>query len=86
MSGQKRKYRRTEAGRKAWENPHSGLPQAYRRILGLMLGVAYSDEVVGAMQEFPARQVLDWLDELDTLCFVESLPFAAGAAEMAQAA
>jgi hypothetical protein len=88
MSGEKRKYRRTEAGRKAWENPHSGLPHAYRRILGLMHSVAYADEVLGAMQEFSARQVLDWLDELDTLCVVESLPFApsADAAEMAQAA
>ncbi|MGH8668913.1 MAG: hypothetical protein ACREUH_06725 [Burkholderiales bacterium] len=88
MSGEKRKYRRTEAGRKAWESQQSGLPAAYRRILGLMHAAAYSDEVLGAMQEFSARQVLDWLDELDTLGFVEALPFAAGAgaAQMQQAA
>ncbi len=79
MAREARKYRRTEAGRKAWASPGSGLPAAYRRILGMVQGVAYSDEVLRGMPDCAARQVQDWLDELETLCFLESLPFAANA-------
>ena len=77
MSREPRKYRRTETGRKAWESPHSGLPSGYRRILGLIHGVAYSEEVLRSMQDCAVRQVQDWLDELETLGFLESLPFVA---------
>ncbi len=74
---EKRKYRQTDTGRKAWESLDSGLPPAYRRILDLVQGVAYSDEILAAMQDCCPRQVQAWLDELETLCFVEALPFAA---------
>jgi hypothetical protein len=45
----------------------------------MVQGVAYSDEVLRGMHDCAARQVQDWLDELETLCFLESLPFAANA-------
>ncbi len=81
-------YRRTEAGRKAWESRNSGLPPAYRRILGLIHGTAHCDEVLSAMRDCAGKQVHDWLDELETLCFIESLAFASGAqpAGLSQAA
>lgn len=75
-------YRRTDAGRKAWECPASGLPEPYRQILGLLKTTMRSTEVLSGMHGFPAKKVLDWLDELETLCFIEpvsrkSLPQAA---------
>ena len=76
MAGKSRKYRRTEAGRKAWRSRHSGLPPAYRRILGLVHSGTYSEAVFAGMRDYPGRQVQDWLDELETLCFIESLPCA----------
>jgi hypothetical protein len=77
---EKRKYRQTDNGRKAWESRTSGLPPAYRRILDLVQGVAYSDEILAAMQDCCPRQVQCWLDELETLCFIEVLPFAGAGA------
>src|SRR5688572_27860174 len=71
MAREARKYRRTEAGRRAWESPGSGLPAAYRRILGMVRGVAYSDEVLRGMHDCAARQVQDWLDEPETRCLHE---------------
>jgi hypothetical protein len=75
---EQRKYRQTDTGRKAWESGNSGLPPAYRRILGVVNGVAYSDEILGAMHDCCPKQVQAWLDELETLCFIEALPFAGG--------
>jgi hypothetical protein len=77
MAADRRSYRRTEAGRRAWQSRRSGLPPAYRTILGLLGRAACCEDVVAAMPGYPRRQVLDWLDELDTLCFVESQPLAA---------
>lgn len=75
---EKRLYRRTETGRKAWASLQSGLPAAYRRILGLIHNATYCDEVLSGMPDCAARQVRAWLDELETLCFIEALPFASG--------
>lgn len=77
MAEEQRKYRQTEAGRKAWESRNSGLPGAYRRILGLVQSVTCADEIFAGMQEYAGKQVQDWLDELETLCFIESPPASA---------
>jgi hypothetical protein len=76
MAWDTRTYQRTEAGRKAWESRHSGLPAAYRRILGVVQSVACSDEIFAALPEYGVKELKYWLDELETLCFLEALPFA----------
>ena len=85
---QKRTYRQTDTGRKAWESGNSGLPPAYRRILGLVQATACSDDILAGMSDCCQKQVQDWIDELETLCFIEALPFAGGrdAAHLSQAA
>jgi hypothetical protein len=79
MARPQRIYRRTETGGRALQSDQSGLPPAYREILRLLDGVAYAEDVLTGMRGFSEKQVLDWLDELDTLCFVESLPLTSGA-------
>jgi hypothetical protein len=85
---EQRKYRQTDTGRKAWESVHSGLPPAYRRILEVVNGVAYSDEILAALEDCCPKQVQAWVDELETLCFIEALPFAGGrgASDLSRAA
>jgi hypothetical protein len=73
---ERRTYRQTDTGRKAWESRSSGLPPAYRRILGLLQSAACCDDILAGMPECRKKQVQDWLDELETLCFIEVLPFA----------
>ena len=80
MERERRRYRQTDSGRKAWESRHSGLPPAYRRILTLVRDSACCDQVFAAMHDCSAREVQGWLDELETLCFIESLPFASSGA------
>lgn len=76
---ERRTYRQTDTGRKAWESRNSGLPPAYRRILGLLEAeAACSDDILAGMPDCCRKQVQDWLDELETLCFIEALPFAGG--------
>lgn len=72
MEQSRRIYRRTSSGRKALESECSGLPAAYRQILELLEEERTAAEVVSGMRgAFSERQILAWLDELDTLCFVE---------------
>jgi hypothetical protein len=70
----RRSYVVTEAGCRAWENPASGLPSHYRRILGLIQSRSDPDEICGGMRSHSRRQISDWLDELDTLGFVALAP------------
>ncbi len=88
MEREPRRYRQTESGRRAWESRHSGLPPAYRRLLGLLRGTAGRDELFAGMRDCSQRQVQGWLDELETLCFIEPAPAAApgASAPMSQAA
>lgn len=69
-----RVYRRTEAGLRAVESEKS-VPIWYRRILSLMDGETPSDAVLGNMYPYASRQILDWLDELETLGFTELVAF-----------
>jgi len=67
-------YRRTLAGQRAWQSPHSGLPAHYRRILGMVLDETHPDSLRAVLRCYTARQLFDWLDELDTLGLLESFP------------
>ena len=64
-------YFRTAAGQRAWESACSGLPPHYRRILALLGEGASAEELAEALPDLAPRQVRSWLDELETLCFVQ---------------
>jgi hypothetical protein len=66
-----RMYSRTAQGHRAWESAASGLPAHYRRIIGLIGAEASAEKIYAGMQAYAIRQVQDWLDELETLGFVE---------------
>jgi hypothetical protein len=72
-------YRRTESGRKAWVSENSGIPPGYRKILALIDHPTPSYEVINRLPEDSEQQVWAWLDELESLCFVESSFLASGA-------
>jgi hypothetical protein len=61
---------RTKSGQRAWECADSGLPKGYRRILDLAAAPVSVAKVVETLGEFPAKQVADWVDELETLGFI----------------
>lgn len=70
MKKRDRIYQRTDSGSKAWESEKSGLPPAHRKILGLIDQATDSHEVIDNMSEHSEEQVLAWLEELESLCFV----------------
>lgn len=70
MKKRARIYQRTKSGSKAWEDEKSGLPPAYRKILGLIDHPTQPDEVIHSMSQDLEEQVRAWLDELESLCFV----------------
>jgi DNA-binding PadR family transcriptional regulator len=72
-------YQRTDSGRKAWQDENSGLPPAYRGILGLIDHPTPSGEIVNGMFPDSEGQVLAWLDELESLGFVACSTVALGA-------
>jgi hypothetical protein len=59
------------AGQRAWESPNSGLPAHYRRIISLIAAKTSCEDIFKEMACHPTRQVQNWLDELQTLCFIE---------------
>lgn len=63
-------YRITDTGLKAWTSQDSGLPAPYRQILGLTRNMALVGDICDGMRTYPRKDVLRWLDELDTLGFV----------------
>lgn len=63
---------RTETGQKAWDCADSGLPTPYRRILDLVATPTAVAKIVRELSDYSAKQVEDWLDELETLCFVHA--------------
>lgn len=58
-------YRRTEAGRKAWDNQNSNVPLEYRRVLGLFAQDTGSREVRAKLgwSEGALNDVLEELEE-----------------------
>jgi hypothetical protein len=64
---------RTEAGVKAWAFADSGLPEQYRRILGLIHRRTDFESIRAAISgSYSDVQIFAWLDELDTLGFIET--------------
>ena len=65
-------YRRTAAGLNALHSQDSGLPAEYRRILALIETETHSELLRASLRRYPEKQVFDWLDELQTLGFIEA--------------
>lgn len=64
------RYWLTEAGRKALLSDRS-VPASYRLILGRIQGETSAAEIVCYLSAYSARQVETWLDELESLQFIE---------------
>lgn len=68
-------YRRTAEGAKAYENQESGLPDYHRSLLGLIDGDTHSQLIRTMLRRrYSEYKIFDWLDELETLGFLESAP------------
>jgi hypothetical protein len=65
-------YWRTHAGLQAWICADSGLPPHYRRILGAMQCPVTVEALRRALGACSTRQLAAWLDELETLGFIET--------------
>jgi hypothetical protein len=63
-------YRITQAGRYALESPRS-VPDRYRAILGLLRNDTGYSAIRGAMPAQGSKQVRDWVDQMETLGFLE---------------
>lgn len=70
MNRQECIYQRTEAGRRAWVDAYSGLPPAYRQILGLIQDPTSLSELIKALCDHPEKLVLAWLDQMESLGFI----------------
>ena len=62
---------RSETGQRAWASVDSGLPIGYRSILGLVQSPTRAEDIPGALSNYSVRQIESWLDELETLCFIQ---------------
>lgn len=70
-------YRRTKEGSRAYTSQESGLPDYHRSILGLIEGDTHSDLIRKTLRRrYSEYKIFDWLDELQTLGFLESAPVA----------
>jgi hypothetical protein len=63
-------YRLTPAGEKAVEAERS-IPTWYRAVLGLVQGDTTSTVILAGLLAYHRKAVLAWIDELETLGFVE---------------
>jgi hypothetical protein len=79
MTTTERTYRLLPTGTRALGSEKS-VPTWYRTILGLLHGEMTSSEIVGAMSGRSKKEVLKWIDELETLGFVERVAPAASEA------
>jgi hypothetical protein len=77
MNAGARIFRRTEAGRAAFEDQNSGLPRQYRRILRVIAAETHSDVVRALLRCYSEAQIVEWLAELLTLGLLESVADAA---------
>ncbi len=76
MAVSDRVYRRTEAGRKAWQDKNPGLSAECRRILGLVDDEAHCDSIRAGLRRYSDAQIDDWLAQLEILRLLESSPAA----------
>jgi hypothetical protein len=66
-----RHYRRTEAGRKAWETQNDRVPLEYRRVLGL-IGTDTDPDKLRARLGFSEAALNEILEELEEQSLVQS--------------
>lgn len=71
-------YRRTAAGRKAWDSQDSNVPLEYRKVLGIISVEVHSDELRARLALHSKAGMLELLAELELLGLIESEPEAAG--------
>jgi hypothetical protein len=70
MAALRRLYRRTGSGEKALASARS-VPGSFRGILGLIGSEAQAAAICGAMPGHTEKQVLEWLEQLETLGLIE---------------
>ena len=68
-----RLYRRTEAGKVAWQLQDGRVPIEYRRLLGLIEGDMHTDSLRGRFARYTEDEILDLLDELVRLGLLEAI-------------
>jgi hypothetical protein len=76
MTTSDRIYRRTDAGRKAWEERNPGLSVQCRRILGMIAEDTHPDSIRAVLRDFSDAQIENWLVQLESLHLLESSPAA----------
>jgi hypothetical protein len=64
-------YRLTAAGTSALQSARS-VPGWYRDVLELVEGDATSSKIIAGLTRHPSDEVLKWIEQLETLGFVES--------------
>jgi hypothetical protein len=64
-------YRLTDAGASALHSARS-VPDWYRAILELVRDDATLSKIVSVLTHHPSSEVLNWIEQLETLGFVES--------------
>ena len=69
-----RVYRRTDLGAKALQSERS-IPSWFRSILDAVSGETHFNAICETMGSHSRRQVLEWLDQLETLGFVDLVAF-----------
>jgi hypothetical protein len=59
-----RVYRRTEAGKTAWQRQDARVPVEYRRLLGLIEGDMHTDSLRLRFARYTEAEIVELLDEL----------------------
>jgi hypothetical protein len=68
-----RLYRRTEAGKTAWQQQDAGVPLEYRRLLGLIDSDTHPDSLRARFTRLSADATARLLDELVERGFLEAV-------------
>jgi hypothetical protein len=72
MAMPSRIYRRTEAGRKAWDTQSAQVPLDHRRVLGLIDAEVHSDPLRARLGRYSETELLELLAELELRGLIES--------------
>lgn len=73
MGTMKRIFRRTEAGRKAWDAQNPGVPLESRRVLGLIKTEMHLDSIRAGAGRYSEAELLELLADLEGRGLVESV-------------
>jgi hypothetical protein len=68
-----RLYRRTEAGKAAWQRQDTRVPLEYRRVLGLIETDTHPDSLRARLVRYSEAETLHLLDELVDLGLLEAV-------------